>query len=126
MFPCRKIVRIQRLHEITILSDLCPTEISGDLFRQTVIKKNRCRGPHHFPCAKELFLYKQVPAFTFHDRPLSRCSFLPFTYILAVMLKGKAVFSAEIPVAVLAMKRKVNPLTTESTVLMDGWFFLSG
>ena len=42
------------------------------------------------------------------------------------MLKGKAVFSAEIPVAVLAMKRKVNPLTAKGTVLMDGWFFLSG
>jgi hypothetical protein len=75
---------------------------------------------------EELFLHEQVPAFAFYDRPLSRESFLPLPDIFAVMLKGKTVFTAEIPVTVLAMEREVHPLSAESTVLMNRGFFLSG
>jgi len=40
------------------------------------------------------------------------------------MFKGKAVLTAKIPVAVIAMERKVHPLFTESTILIDRGFFL--
>jgi len=41
------------------------------------------------------------------------------------MLTGKAVLAAKIPVAVIAMERKVHPLSAERTVLIDRGFFLS-
>ena len=40
------------------------------------------------------------------------------------MLKGEAVSATKIPVAVLAMERKVHPLPAEGTVLIDRGFFL--
>ena len=40
------------------------------------------------------------------------------------MFKGEAVLPAKIPVAVIAMERKVHPLFTEGTVLIDRGFFL--
>ena len=40
------------------------------------------------------------------------------------MLTGKAVFAAKILVAVIAMERKVHPLPTEGTILIDRDFFL--
>jgi hypothetical protein len=40
------------------------------------------------------------------------------------MFKRKAMLAAKILVAVIAMERKVNPLFTEDTVLMDRDFFL--
>jgi hypothetical protein len=40
------------------------------------------------------------------------------------MLKGKTVFAAKIPVAVIAMERKVYPFPAEGTVLMDRSFSL--
>ena len=41
------------------------------------------------------------------------------------MFKGKAVLTAKIPVAVIAMERKVHPLFTKGTILMDRVFFLA-
>jgi hypothetical protein len=40
------------------------------------------------------------------------------------MLKWEAVLSAKILVAVIAMERKVHPLFTKGTVLIDRGFFL--
>jgi hypothetical protein len=71
-----------------------------------------------------LFPDKQVPRFTFHScAPGYRC-FLPVLDIFTVMLTGKAVFTAEIPVTIFAMERKVHPLPAVGTVLMDRRFFL--
>ncbi len=41
------------------------------------------------------------------------------------MLAGKAVFAAKILVAVIAMERKIYPLSTEGTVIIDRGLFLS-
>ena len=41
------------------------------------------------------------------------------------MLTGKAVLAAKILVAVIAMERKIHPLSAKGTVLIDRGFFLS-
>ena len=70
------------------------------------------------------FPYKQVPCFTLHGCATGSRCFLPLADIFTVMFKREAVLAAKILVAVIAMERKVYPLFTEGTVLIDRRFFL--
>ena len=77
-----------------------------------------------FLAGSKLFPYKQVPGLTLHGCATGSRCFLPLADIFTVMLKGEAVLAAKILVAVIAMERKVHPLFTKGTVLIDRVFFL--
>jgi len=78
-----------------------------------------------FLAGSTLFPYKQVPCFTLYRCATGSRCFLPRTDIFTVMFKGEAVLSAKILVAVIAMERKVHPLFTKGTVLIDRGGFLT-
>ena len=71
-----------------------------------------------------LFPYKQVPRFALDRCTLGCRCFLPLVDIFTIMFTGKAMFATKIPVAVIAMERKVHPFPTKGTILIDRDFFL--